>query len=107
MPRQHGRSIQLSLFGDDDQASPKTSSTFSDNLSMPVHRWFRYSAGFSAQWVRDLIELQQVKGNLKVLDPFAGSGTVVLEAECCNAQAIGIEAHPFVARIAQAKLAWR
>lgn len=26
-------------------------SNFLDNLRLPVHRWFRYSAGFSAEWV--------------------------------------------------------
>jgi hypothetical protein len=23
---------------------------FVDNMVLPVHRWFRYSAGFSAEW---------------------------------------------------------
>ena len=36
-----------------------------------------------------------------------GSGTVTLEAEFCDSEAIGIEAHPFVGRIAEAKLRWR
>jgi hypothetical protein len=27
------------------------SSTFQKNLKLPVHQWFRFSAGFSAQWV--------------------------------------------------------
>jgi hypothetical protein len=26
-------------------------SDFLDNMRLPVHRWFRYSAGFSAEWV--------------------------------------------------------
>ena len=30
-------------------------STFADNMKLPVHRWFRYSAGFSAQWVENVI----------------------------------------------------
>ncbi len=31
------------------------SSTFTGNLSLPIHRWFRYSAGFSANWVNQVI----------------------------------------------------
>jgi hypothetical protein len=82
------------------------SGSFVDNMQLPVHRWFRYSAGFSAEWVRDLILSAAMEGG-RVLDPFAGSGTVILEAEQANAESIGLEAHPFLARIARAKLGWR
>lgn len=82
-------------------------STFVDNLTLPIHRWFRYSAGFSALWVRGLIEQEKANGRRQVLDPFVGSGTVVLEGELCGVPAIGLEAHPFIARIARAKLQWR
>lgn len=84
-----------------------TTSTFSDNLALAVHRWFRYSAGFSAPWVREVIEREKEKGRSRVFDPFAGSGTVALESERCQVESIGVEAHPFVARIARAKLNWR
>ena len=84
-----------------------TTSTFLDNLSLPVHRWFRYSAGFSAAWVREVIQREKQKGRRRVFDPFVGSGTVALESERCQVESIGVEAHPFVARIAQAKLHWR
>lgn len=84
-----------------------TTSTFADNLSLPVHRWFRYSAGFSALWARELIQDQKTVGRTRVLDPFAGSGTLLLEGEYCDAPAVGLEAHPFVSRVAQAKLHWR
>jgi hypothetical protein len=83
------------------------SSTFLGNLSLPIHRWFRYSAGFSALWVRKVITQEMINGRKNILDPFAGSGTVLLESELCNVQSIGIEAHPFVARIAKTKLLWR
>lgn len=84
-----------------------TTSTFTGNLSLPIHRWFRYSAGFSALWVRSLIEQEALNGRRNILDPFAGSGTVLLESERCGIEAIGIDAHPFVARIAKTKLLWR
>ncbi len=84
-----------------------TTSTFADNLGLAVHRWFRYSAGFSAPWVREVIEREKAAGRSRIFDPFAGSGTVALEAERCQVESTGIEAHPFVARIAQAKLNWR
>ncbi|MFC9805550.1 MULTISPECIES: DNA methyltransferase [Streptomyces] len=78
--------------------------TFVDNMRLPVHRWFRYSAGFSAQWAATVIEESEAK---HVLDPFGGSGTTVIAAETVGATGVGVDVHPFVARIAKAKLAWR
>lgn len=108
---------QLDLFGDDDftselkeatkQLQATRSGTFTDNMRLPIHRWFRYSAGFSAEWVEQLIKDSPATGRLIVLDPFAGSGTTLLAAEKAGAVAYGYESHPFVYRIATAKLLWR
>lgn len=76
------------------------SGTFTDNMKLPVHRWFRYSAGFSAEWVEQLIRELSPSS---VLDPFVGSGTTLLAAEASGVLAYGYESHPFVARIATAK----
>ena len=81
--------------------------TFADNMRLPVHRWFRYSAGFSGAWATDLIAREAVTQDVRVLDPFAGSGTTLIAAEQCGVKAWGIDPHPFVARVAQAKLAYR
>lgn len=99
---------QGSLF--DDEAAveiDRRSGSFVGNLQLPIHRWFRYSAGFSAEWARELIQTEVQTGTKRVFDPFAGSGTVVLEAERAGIEGLGTEAHPFVARIARAKLGWR
>ncbi len=99
---------QMRLFPEEQEIARKdTTSTFSDNLSLPVHRWFRFSAGFSALWARDLIRKEKAKGRHRIFDPFVGSGTVLLESESNSVDAIGIDAHPFVARVARAKLYWR
>jgi len=100
---------QALLFGDEarESTADKRSGTFVDNMQLPVHRWFRYSAGFSATWVSELIRSNKQSSGLRVFDPFAGSGTVVLEAERASAEGLGIESHPFVARVARSKLAWR
>lgn len=79
------------------------SGTFADNMKLPVHRWYRYSAGFSAEWVEQLI--RQLTPS-SVLDPFAGSGTTLLAAEAAGVRAFGYENHPFVAKIALAKSCW-
>jgi hypothetical protein len=71
----NGRS-QLLLFPVDEGSAVRegASSTFVDNMVLPIHRWYRYSAGFSAQWVESVIAEAQQSGAVAVLDPFAGAG---------------------------------
>jgi len=83
---------------------PRNSTTFTDNMKLPVHRWFRYSAGFSAEWASSVI---RDNGSRRVLDPFGGSGTTIIAAEQCGVEGVGAEIHPFVVRVAEAKLQWR
>jgi len=100
----------LDLFETDDEAKEIRpalevvghTSNFLDNLRLPIHRWFRYSAGFSAEWVKWL--LAERKGSeLRVLDPFVGSGTTCLACDEMGIESYGLEAHPFVHRVARAK----
>ncbi|MEH1907988.1 MAG: DNA methyltransferase [Nostoc sp.] len=85
------------------RAITERTGTFTDNMKLPIHRWFRYSAGFSATWVEGVIAELEPK---IVLDPFAGSGTVCIAADKLGVNSYGIEAHPFVYRLAQGKLSW-
>ena len=89
------------------QYKESTSSSFVGNMKLPVHRWFRYSAGFSGAWAEDLISRESSRHDLRVFDPFAGSGTTLIAAEQCGVESWGIDQHPFVARVARAKLAYR
>jgi DNA modification methylase len=81
------------------------SGTFLDNMKLPVHRWFRYSAGFSAEGVKSEIhKFEEETGEAAVvLDPFVGSGTTAFAASSIGNVAYGFDGHPFVARIAKAK----
>jgi hypothetical protein len=80
-------------------------SNFLNNMRLPVHRWFRYSAGFSAEWVKWLLAERDGR-ELRVLDPFVGSGTTCLACDELGVESYGLEAHPFVHRVARAKLAY-
>ena len=82
------------------------SSSIADNVRLPIHRWYRYTAGFSAEWVGNLLERETRHGHVNVIDPFAGFGTVLVEGLRHNVNAVGLEANPYVHRIAQAKLSW-
>lgn len=94
---------QLELF-ESTHKKKDTSMTFAANMKLPIHRWFRYSAGFSGGWVRELIKEKKAK---KIIDPFAGSGTVMIESDFAGIESFGIDSHPFVNRIGNAKLFWK
>ncbi len=77
-----------------------TSSTFVNNMSLPVHRWFRYSAGFSAECAEQTIDdyrTSKAGSEITVLDPFAGSGTTLLVCDKLGIRSVGYEAQPFAA----------
>lgn len=101
---------QLTLFEDvgETTADPRASrsGTFVDNMALPVHRWFRYSAGFAAQWVEQVLGEWGITNQHLVLDPFAGSGTVSVVCDGLGIPSLGVEAHPVVSRICKAKLLW-
>lgn len=98
----------LSLFPELEVIEKKMHpTTFQDNMKLPIHRWYRYTAGFSGAWVGQLIEQEKDNGRYRVIDPFAGSGTVMVEAMQHGMDSYGIESNPYVNRIANAKLMWK
>lgn len=105
------KQVQLQLFANEASKALSAdvlnikghSSNFLDNMRLPIHRWFRYSAGFSAEWVKS--EVAKRSNNVCVLDPFLGSGTTCLACDEAGVPSIGVESHPFVQRVASAKLA--
>lgn len=80
--------------------------TFKDSLRAPVHRWFTYPAGFSFKAVEHSFERFDIKKGMKIYDPFMGSGTTNLVAKCNGINSVGVEAHPFVFDITNAKFNW-
>ncbi len=93
---------QLALFEIPNKVTDRKSTTFADNLRLPVHRWFRYSAGFSAEWVKQVVR-DQYHPDMKVLDPFAGSGTTLIACDEIGIESVGYEKHYFVRKIAETK----
>lgn len=66
--------------------------------------WFNYYAGFSAAFVRTVLEqlLPDLKGN--VLDPWNGSGTTTTTAHELGVSSMGLDLNPVMAVVAKAKL---
>lgn len=93
---------QLTLF-EAEKTKKGSTTTFIDNMKLPIHRWFRYSAGFSAEWVKTVIDIYKTNESY-LLDPFAGSGTTLIAANELGVPSMGYEGHSFVRRIANIKL---
>ncbi|MDE0334767.1 MAG: DNA methyltransferase [Defluviicoccus sp.] len=78
---------------------------FIANRDAPVHRWVPWIAGFSRQFVRDALARHLPEpGAGVVLDPFAGVGTTLIEADLAGHAAIGFEINPYAAFAARTKL---
>lgn len=98
--------VDVSQTDEAGSAKNQFSGAFTANMKLPLHRWFRYSAGFSAEWVEGIVANSPSTEQLKILDPFCGSGTTLLAGAKLGAHAVGFEMHPFIARIARVKLNW-
>ena len=70
----------------------------------PIHRWFNFIAGFSPEFVRQCVDSADMRGGGRLIDPFAGLGTALVEANFLGMELVGYEPHPFFADIARAKL---
>jgi DNA modification methylase len=70
----------------------------------PVHRWFNFIAGFSPEFVSQCIVDADLRNDSLIVDPFAGCGTTLVEANVHGIQSIGFEAHLFLAAICKSKL---
>lgn len=80
--------------------------TFKDSLRAPVHRWFRYPAGYSYKFVKASFEQFGVNSGGWVYDPFSGTGTTLICAKQEGINGYGVEAHSFVHWVASVKLYW-
>lgn len=97
--------MQPALIGEIDQ----TTDGFQDpafvlNRIVPVHRWVPWIAGYSQAFASDAIgRFTQGPGHV-VLDPFAGVGTTLIEADRVGHRALGFEINPYAAFVATVKL---
>ena len=87
------------------QATGFRDTAFSDNHDRTLHRWVPWIAGFSGSFVAGVIDKVRRDGQrLRVLDPFAGVGTTLVEALKHEDEAIGFELNPYAALASKAKI---
>lgn len=69
-----------------------------------VHGLHEYKGKFNPQVVRALLNIFKVVPGHRVLDPFCGSGTTLVECSHIGVESLGVDINPFAVYVANAKL---
>lgn len=77
---------------------------FEPNFALPRHRWYPFKEGFSASLVASFLMDYGGGRPGRILDPFAGSGTSLLEGAAWGWQGIGVEVNPFMRFLTSVKI---
>lgn len=77
-----------------------------DPADRPVHDWYRFVLSYPPHLVRDYIARFGLHGKHRVLDPFCGTGTTVVECKKLGVKSAGIEAHPMSHLAGSVKVTW-
>jgi hypothetical protein len=75
----------------------------SPKLTSARTNWYRYYAGYSTQFVRDVLTHLDLPAGATVLDPWNGSGTTTATASEAGFRAIGYDANPALVIVALAR----
>lgn len=71
-----------------------------------VHDWYRFVLSYPPHLVRDYVDLFGLTDTQRVLDPFCGTGTTIVECKKLGIPSVGIEAHPMSHFAASTKVTW-
>jgi DNA modification methylase len=71
-----------------------------------IHSWYRFVLSFPPHLVRHYLKRFQATEKTVVLDPFAGTGTTLVEVKKLGLPTIGIEANPMAHFACSVKLDW-
>ena len=72
-----------------------------------VHDWYRFVLSFPSHLVRDYLDAFGVDSTQRVLDPFCGTGTTLVECKKLGIPSVGIERNPMAGFASRTKLDWR
>ena len=71
-----------------------------------VHDWYRFILSFPPHLVREYLARFEVDGSQRVLDPFCGTGTTLVECKRRGIPSVGIEANPMAHFASRVKVDW-
>ena len=76
---------------------------FTENHEVALHRWVPWIAGFSGSFVAGVLDTVRQRGKMRILDPFAGVGTTLIEALRQGDDTVGFEINPYAALACKVK----
>ena len=71
-----------------------------------VHDWYRFVLSFPSHLVRDYLGVLGIDSTQRVLDPFCGTGTTLVECKKLGIPSVGIERNPVAEFASRTKLDW-
>lgn len=71
-----------------------------------VHDWYRFVLSYPPHMVRDYLTRFGMANGARVLDPFSGTGTTVVECRKQGLAGVGLEAHPMAHFAGTTKVDW-
>src|SRR4051812_43610811 len=77
---------------------------FRENRLRPIHRWYPFVEGYSAELVRVALKDGRSLADTVIFDPFGGSGTTALEASLLGHSSYYAEVNPYLAWVADVKV---
>ena len=77
--------------------------TFVPNKGVPIHGWYKYTQGFSADLVNALLDELNIQLRQRVLDPFNGCGTTTATCAYRGVASVGLEISPLMCGVARIK----
>ncbi|MCG8351370.1 MAG: DNA methyltransferase [Chloroflexales bacterium] len=72
----------------------------------PAHEWYRFVLSFPPHLVRDYLEKFHIMPGQRVLDPFCGTGTTVVECKKLGIPSVGTEANALAHFASEVKTDW-
>ena len=72
-----------------------------------AHQWYRFILSFPPHLVRDYAVKFNLNSSHRVLDPFCGTGTTVVECKKLGISAYGLEPNPIACFASRTKLNWK
>ncbi len=70
------------------------------------HDWYRFVLSFPAHLVQEYLDKFEIGSGHRMLDPFCGTGTTVVEGKKLGIESIGVEANPMAWFAGSTKLDW-
>jgi len=72
----------------------------------PIHDWYRFVLSYPPHLVREYLEKFGIRPGQRVLDPFCGTGTTLVQCKKLRIPCIGVEANPMAHFASQVKTDW-